>query len=163
MRRPSVIIPAELAGRQYDLLAIPTTTPGVVGGNTQYTDFASAVVTGPIKLAQRWAVIMLTARGSMGFHLQDAGSDLLPELQNGGANTEADVQAIFQYANEQVRQQLAIEDAGGKYPADEIFDNAELLEVDAQPGYLAIHVKITSAAGNTAEIQLPVTLTPSVI
>lgn len=163
MRRPSVIIPAELSGRQYDLLAIPTTATQIATGSTQYTDFAAAIITGPVKLAQRWAITILTVRGSMGFHLQEVGSDLLPELQNGGANTEADVQAIFQYANEQVRQQMAVEDAAGNYPQDEIFDSAELLEVDAQPSYLSIHVKITSAAGETAEVQLPVTLTPSAL
>lgn len=113
-----------------------------------------AVCTGIQKLVQRFFILMVTPRGSMTFAPQ-RGSDFLKSVS--GAHSESAVRIAFQFALMDVRAQLKAEETDS-LPADERFQNAELLEAVFFGDSLSLSVALTSQAGITEEIILPIYL-----
>ncbi len=95
----------------------------------------------------------------MPFHLADRGSDFLAWLRQGRLRTEFDVQAYFNFARQQVRTSLLNEETEDMDPEDRL-GTAELLSVVLFDDTLQLYVSITSLAGTTREVILPVPYSP---
>ena len=151
--------------RKYDVLALGTrpdsirTYPDSDAAALFTSSDNGAVCAGAQKLAQRWALEFLTIRGSMGFHLSERGSDFVAWARSGLIRTELDVQAYFGFAATQVKTQLLNEDAEDD-PADERIDNAELTRIVISNTHMALSITLTTQAGTSREIILPVAATP---
>lgn len=149
--------------RKFDVLAFRGAEPrGEVQLNQSLfgADVGGEVCTGAQKLAQRWALEFLTVRGSMGFHLADRGSDFLRWARQGRLRTEYDVQAYFNFAAQQVRISLLNEETESMNP-EERLRRATLLRIVLFGDSLELYVNITSLAGDTRQVILPIPLTPA--
>lgn len=149
--------------RKFDVLAFRGAEPrGEVQLNQSLfgADVGGEVCTGAQKLAQRWALEFLTVRGSMGFHLADRGSDFLSWARQGRLRTEYDVQAYFNFAAQQVRISLLNEETESMNP-EERLRRATLLRIVLFGDSLELYVNITSLAGDTRQVILPIPLTPA--
>ena len=149
--------------RKFDVLAFRGAEPrGEVQLNQSLfgADVGGEVCTGAQKLAQRWALEFLTVRGSMGFHLANRGSDFLRWARQGRLRTEYDVQAYFNFAAQQVRVNLLNEELESMHP-EERLRRATLLRIALFGDSLELYVNITSLAGDTRQVILPIPLTPA--
>ena len=117
------------------------------------------VCTGTQKLAQRWALEFLTERGSMPFHMATRGSSFMRNARQGRIRTEFDVHSFFNFAAQQVQTNLINEETD-EMQDDERFDRAVLTRNTIFEGALQLYVTITSLAGDTAEVILPITIIP---
>lgn len=150
-------------GRTYDILAF---RGAKARGDVQLTQglFDSAspgeVCTGAQKLAQRWALEFLTIRGSMGFHLATRGTDFVAVAKRGRFRSEVDVQLEYNFASVYIRQNLLAEETEDMHPEDR-FGSDELLQIVLSPGQLQLRVAVTSLAGDSREVILPIGITPS--
>lgn len=153
---------AAYVNRRFDVLAFRGAEPR---GDTLLNQslFGAAVggevCTGAQKLAQRWALEFLTIRGSMPFHLVNRGSDFLRWVKQGRLRTEFDVQAYFNFAAQQVRINLLNEDDEDMNPEEQLV-RATLLRIHLLGDSLELYVSITSKAGETREVILPIAITP---
>ena len=154
---------SDYTGRRFDVLAL---RGGQSSGVQQLESslFAPAVsgevCTGIQKLAQRWVLEFLTIRGSMGFHLEDRGSDFVQWLRQGRLRTEFDVQTYFGFAARQVQNSLR-EEEPEDMPDDERLDQATLAQVQISEQGLELTVEVTSRAGESRQVILPLALTPA--
>lgn len=149
--------------RKFDVLAFRGAEPrGEVQLNQSLfgADVGGEVCTGAQKLAQRWALEFLTVRGSMGFHLANRGSEFLRWARQGRLRTEYDVQAYFNFAAQQVRISLLNEETESMNP-EERLRRATLLRIVLFGDSLELYVNITSLAGDTRQVILPIPLTPA--
>lgn len=149
--------------RKFDVLAFRGAEPrGEVQLNQSLfgADVGGEVCTGAQKLAQRWALEFLTVRGSMGFHLAARGSDFLRWARQGRLRTEYDVQAYFNFTAQQVRISLLNEETESMNP-EERLRRATLLRIVLFGDSLELYVNITSLAGDTRQVILPIPLTPA--
>lgn len=153
---------ADYLNRKFDVLAF---RGGNATSNTQLAqslfdaDVGGEVCTGMQKLAQQWLLEFLTIRGSMGFHLSTRGSDFLRYLQQGKIRTEFDVQAYFNFAAQQVQINLS-NTVTATTPADEQLTSATLDSITLMNGALELGIILTSAAGDTRQVILPLPYTP---
>lgn len=148
--------------RRFDVLAFRGAQPrGDVQLNQSLfgVDAGGEVCTGVQKLAQRWALEFLTIRGSMPFHLAERGSDFMTWLRQGKIRTEFDVRAYFNFAAQQVRTNLINEETADMHPEDR-FQQASLLQILLLADALELFVSITSAAGDSRQVILPIPITP---
>ena len=122
-------------------------------------DVGGEVCTGVQKLAQKWALEFLTIRGSMPFHLSERGSDFMRWVRQGRLRTEFDVQAFFNFAAQQVRVNLLNEETEDTHPEERLV-RATLLRIALLGDSLELFVSITSQAGETREVTLPIAITP---
>jgi hypothetical protein len=114
------------------------------------------ICTGIQKLAQRFALELLTERGSIAY-AADRGTDLMATLLSGKARTTADVQAVFALSELQARINLAAEEADTD-PADERYGQTKLQSTVLEPGRLVLVTRLESLAGEDAKIILPIPL-----
>lgn len=158
-------------GRRFDVLSMRGVTErGEVRLNQSLFDASSKTIfdavhggevcTGVQKLAQRWALEFLTEKGTMGFHLKNRGSEFIKWYRSGRLRTEFDVQAYFNFAAQQVRSNLVNEEPDDM-PADERLGLANLDSLSIAAGYLSLHVTVTSVAGTSRKVILPITIVPS--
>lgn len=153
----------QYVNRTYDILSLRGAVPrGEIQLKQTLFEPASAgeICTGVQKLAQRWALEFLTIRGSMGFHLQNRGTDFLQVARQGRFRTELDVQIEYNFAAVFVRQQLLAEETDAMHPEDR-FAADQLLRIVLGPDYLQLYVEITSLAGVSREVILPISITPT--
>lgn len=122
-------------------------------GNT-----AGEVCTGIQKLAQHWLLEFLTAAGSCRF-LPDRGTQFMPRLVSGGLQHETDVQVEFNFAAATASRNLAVSEPANA-PTDERLQSARLTSIVISAGSLILHVELTSQAGETRAIILPVPVAP---
>lgn len=113
------------------------------------------VVTGAIKLAQRWLLEFLTIRGSMPF-LPERGSSFIAAARQGRLRTEADVLAEFDFAADEIRQSLIAEEPADM-PDDERYGNVTLDQLLlTEDAGLALRITILSVAGAARSVILPI-------
>lgn len=154
---------ADFANRKYDLLALQNANPAKetkLGLVLYDTDNSGRACVGIQKLAQRWALEFLTAKGSMP-GLPDRGSSFMVLLNQNQLRTQLDVTQSFNASNLRLRVTLQ-EEEYDSMPDDERFEDAELVSVSILPGYLSLRVLITSRAGDARELILPVSTLPQV-
>jgi hypothetical protein len=124
-------------------------------------DSGGKVTSGIQKLAQTWAILFLTELGSIQYD-PEVGSSFVANFRMGLIRDESDVQTEFILAAAQVADQLALvtQLATVPPPNDEILSSAVLsrFTVDSNTGTLALYVRLTSQAGTTHDILVPISV-----
>lgn len=168
---------ADYVNRKYDYLALQNTTGVTVGRRDKKLglelfnkDTSGALTTGIQKLAQRWLLEFLTESGSMP-GLPNRGTNFMRAGRTGQFRVPINVQAQFAAAELIAGRNLRAEE-NDSMPDDERYAAAELLNVAILPGFdvsqasgttaafLSLGVKITSRAGDSREIILPIEIVP---
>jgi hypothetical protein len=117
------------------------------------------VIAGIQKMAQTWALLFLTEEGSVP-SAPTLGTRFLMVAGQGGLRDNAEVKQEFALAAKRVKDVMdkAAKQAGS--PADETLASATLTQVnlDKAQSLLQLSVTITSKAGGTEDILLPISL-----
>lgn len=158
---------ADYAGRYIDVMAYQ----GVrTGGDNQLamslaaTDDGGKICTGAQKLAQRFVLRLFTQRGSMPYR-PDEGCDFMTRLLAGQLRTSLDVYAEFGAAVIDIRKSMRVEETDERVTRgitpdpEEIMTSAELTGVRVTPGNVVMQITITSRAGTSRKIILPIATT----
>lgn len=146
---------SKYAGRTFDISVLHgAAEQGESGLDISLLHKGGAVCTGIQKLIQRFFLLMVTPAGSMTF-APGRGSDFLKSVSR--ARSESAVQIAFQFALTDVRAQLKAEETE-EVPDDERFRDAVLLDAVFFGDSLSLSIALTSQAGITEEIILPVYL-----
>jgi hypothetical protein len=164
---------SDYVNRRYDYLALRNTTgPGErkLGLELFNADTSGQITAGVQKLAQRWLLEFLTERGSIP-GLPNRGSGFMKAARIGGFRTQINVQTEFALADMNITRNLRAEEPADM-PDDEKFGSAVITNIGILPGYavsdtsgttavfLTLGVKITSLAGNNADIVFPIEILP---
>ena len=140
-------------GRTFDLAVMHG---GAESGETPITlslfHGGGAVCTGIQKLIQRFFILLTTPVGSMTY-APARGCSFLQSASR--SRTEQAVQIAFRFAVAAIKSQLTAEETENQ-PADEKFSAAELTDVSFFGDTLSIAVSVTSQAGTSREVILPV-------
>ncbi|MDO4568767.1 MAG: hypothetical protein Q4D38_00105 [Planctomycetia bacterium] len=108
--------------------------------------------TGIQKLVQRWLIRLMTIKGSMPF-AQERGCGFISEISK--VQTESAVRIAYLFAQMEIEPQLLAEETEDM-PDDERFLSSELLGVSRLRGACSLSVKLTSRAGESREVLLPI-------
>lgn len=115
--------------------------------------------TGIQKVAQSWTVLFMTDRGSV-LNKPTRGSSFLPAVRQGRIQVDADVRSQFAAAADQVRRTMELDAVKSNVVLsdDERLDNASLesFTLDKGASYLYLKIRITSLAGDSRTVFLPV-------
>jgi phage baseplate assembly protein W len=148
----------DYSGRTVDVEFLQhVSTPATLIGLTKTLrhDNMTRRVTGLQKLAQRYALILLTPRSTLPMY-PEYGTDLVTYIQNGAVNTRAQLASLFSFANSLAMQQLAVE-VQDSDPDDEVLDTAELedYDIDYPTSTVLLKVRLTSLAGESYTYVIP--------
>lgn len=151
------MILADYAGRSYDISAFSGGSPS--GDVLLIPELASEgaggeICTGAAKLAQRFLIELLTEAGSLRYQ-PERGTYFLSTLQSGRARNETDVFTAFALAVGRVERMFASIERTTD-PADERFERAELTLLTFRPDGLRLTIALTSRAGATRPVILPI-------
>lgn len=159
----AVDITTDYTGRTVDLEALQT-ADGTVGVRelslTVRENNLSRRITGIQKLAQRYATLFLTQKGSVGY-ADNQGSDFIIPATTGQIANGANLVHFFNIANFQTIRQMQLDDLdltfGDVPPDDERIQSAVLIdyEVDRFEGRIYLKVSLTSLAGENYVYVLP--------
>jgi hypothetical protein len=164
---------SDYINRKYDYLALQNTVgPGErkLGLELFNENTSGKITTGVQKLAQRWLLEFLTETGSIPA-LPDRGCLFMRQARTGRFRTPINIRSAFALADMNIRRNLQAEETSDM-PDDERFADAELLNAAVLPGenvsqnsgttavFLTLGVKITSLAGDSREIILPINTLP---
>lgn len=152
---------ADYQNRAYDLVAFQ----GIKAAGVALTPQALTapptmgnVCTGAAKLAQRFLLEFLTPLGSMPFN-PSRGCSFLPALMRGELTTEVAVFTAFAYSVAEIENAMRL-DARDTDPLDERFADAELIGLALLPGKLTLSIQLTTEAGDTRPVILPIPIIP---
>jgi hypothetical protein len=112
-----------------------------------------SVCTGIQKAAQQFCVMFLTDKGSR-FRDPTFGTNFLNDLRSGRIQNDETLQSSYEVAVLDIFQYINENDISGE-PDENIVD-AQLVWWDLRRGFLAIKVQITSEAGESRVVHLPV-------
>lgn len=122
---------------------------------------AGQICTGTQKLAQRWLLEFLTELGSLP-GLPDRGCEFMTKVRQGRLRNYADVWAEFIFSAYRVSATL-INEEDDTWNPEERFFRAELLALAFLPGYANLSISITSVAGDSRQVILPIATLPQTI
>lgn len=146
----------DYSGRNVDLLIFQGAQPA---GEQQLTlAFGDGlVITGIQVLCQRFVHAFLTRVGT-NVYRPTFGTDFVTAVMRGSIRDEADVKAAFTFAAQAVRQILLLDAVSNPPPVDELFQSATLQSfiLDKAKGVLSLKIAISSAAGISRVVFLPV-------
>lgn len=124
-------------------------------------DFTSGgdVITGIEKMVQTFVFLFLTERGSILYN-PTVGTPFVTSMRLGFIRTEGDVQNAFSTAAEIIRQTMGLASDAAGSPPDETFAGATLLSFDLNKAEskLSLQIQITSLAGASRQVYLPIPL-----
>ena len=122
-------------------------------------DGDSYVITGIAKLSQSFAVLFLTELGSIPYN-PELGTEFVTAIRQGRIADETDVTAEFRVAVELIRRTLDLEADNNDLPYDEQLESVELenFTLDTARSLLQLYVSITSVAGESRQLFLPIPL-----
>jgi len=147
----------DYTGRKVDLNIFQGVQP--VGDTQVYLGLGDAgeVVTGIQKLCQAFAKIFLTITGTMEYH-PTMGTNFVSAVKTGRIQDEADVRGEFALAADTVRQILNLDAEKTNPPDDEALASTTLeqVSVDKAASKITLFVRVTSVAGNSRVVYLPV-------
>lgn len=155
---------ADYTGRTVDLAAFQGHELGaevLLGQSLAGTGVAAGglVVTGTLKLAQRFLVILLTEQGSLRY-LPDAGCGFMTDARLGRWRTPADVRQSFHSALLDVQRQLGQLELPGD-PDDERLAGVTVLAVELNPADRAgLRLRLTTRAGTARTFIAPLSVVP---
>ena len=117
---------------------------------------ASRQVTGVQKAAQRYALILMTPRGTVPQY-PEYGTDLSTLIHNGAVASRAQLAVLFAFANSRALDQFAAE-ALATDPDDEVLVSAVLTDYDVDYASLSVfmRVRLTTRAGDNYTYVIPV-------
>jgi hypothetical protein len=148
-------------GRIFDLLVLQGATR-VGAAQLQHTIFglesSGEVCTGVQKLAQRWTMKFLTIAGSMKY-LPEEGTSFVQLLRDGLLRSEAEATAAYTTAAVQVRTSMLAEETDDMDDEDRM-GNAVLKSLSLADDWISLLVEITSLAGASREVVLPIPYLP---
>lgn len=150
----------DYTGRSVDLLIFQGLQPAGEALVTLAIGDAGEVITGIQKLAQSFTSIFLTDVGSIP-HDPSIGTTFVEAMRQGRLQDESDLKNEFALAVESVRRQLALGiDSTNPPPDDETFASATLrsFNMDRGASKITLIVELTSAAGASREVIMPVSL-----
>jgi len=114
---------------------------------------SGALVTGIMKLVQRFLLELLTKKGTLPY-LENRGCQFISDAQSGFWRTPQDVKSSFSLSMLDVRVNL-IEEEGETDPSDERFAEAELGTVTVSGDRVSLQIVLTSQAGTDYTIVYP--------
>lgn len=129
---------------------------GVVTVDQSLFNNGGEVCTGIQKLIQRWLIAFLTPEGSVKFH-PEWGTSFLSEA--GNFKNEIDAATEFYMCNSDACDQLRDEDTED-LPEDEQLDSVSLDNITVTDDGFSLKVTLTSLAGDSAPLILPITINP---
>lgn len=145
----------------YDVAAFQTNINSPAPVPQELWDLAGGdgmLITGIVKLCQMFLLEIFTVRGSMPFE-PDRGSSLLTFVRTGKIRSDIDAHVYFQYAVQEVKQNLIAEEDANT-PDDERLSSVEVLSVAFTYEQLTYRVKLNSVAGSSRVVSVPLTTTP---
>ncbi len=148
------------SGRIVDLLIFQGT---VLTGDKQvelgFGDGGGKIITGIGKLSQSYAILFLTERGTVQYD-PELGTEFITAVKLGTIQDEADVRSEFLSAKEFIRQTLDLANDQNELPEDEQYQSSNLdsFEIDKQNSLLKLFITVTSVAGASREVFLPIPL-----
>lgn len=145
-------------GRTVDLLIFQNTKPS--GNQKVAMEFGAGVLTTGIqKVAQTFATILLTDVGSV-YDQPEYGTDLIVSIQSGRTQNGSDLESAFNLAASVAKTIMNAASEAVDAPPDERL-NTVILEdyvLDKNNGKITLTVSITTDAGFSAVIYLPVSV-----
>lgn len=152
----------DYAGRTVDLLLLKTILDVPVVNRRMGVDVSNVsgepmIVTGVEKMVQRFANSFITAIGSVKFRSDD-GTNLVPQVAKGYVYNMATLEVEAAEANMLARKQVMTGDEDEETPDDERLVDSEIvdLEFSRQKAMVRIHIKLTTAAGESYTYIIPV-------
>jgi hypothetical protein len=117
------------------------------------------VTTGIQKMAQTWALLFLTDEGSVSSNAK-LGTRFLLMAAQGALRDNAEVKKEFNLASKRVKDVMDKVARDESSPDDETLASAALLNInlDKAQSLLQLSVQVTSKAGGTEEVILPISL-----
>lgn len=115
-------------------------------------------IAGIEKLAQRFLIELLTEQGTLTY-LPSRGTTFMTEARIGAWRTPGDVQSSFGTASVQLTDNLKSEESVDD-PADEKYESSKLLSVSLIGTDVTMSLQVTSAAGTSRTVLLPLNVTP---
>lgn len=147
----------DYSGRKVDLFIFQGAR--LTGDKELYLGFgiAGEMITGIEKLMQTFLSLFLTRLGTVPSN-PTLGTDFVTAMQRGRILDDGDVINEFSLAVEQIRQTLALVAEQETLSADETFASAVLdsFDLDEENSKLTMKVKVSSAAGISRTVYLPV-------
>ena len=147
----------DYTGRKLDISVFQSTFDlGVALPVTIAFGSPSKFCAGIQKLVQRYAILLMTDLGSQSFY-PDSGVNFLGVLQSGvNPVDKIAVSQLFTLASYNVLSKLkTYQNANPTIPEDEQISNATLVNLVLSGGTVSFDVKITSMAGDSANLLLP--------
>lgn len=114
------------------------------------------IVTGIQKLVQRFLIELFTEAGTVPYH-PDRGTMFLTEIRSGELRTHLDVLGAFARAVSTIQRTFAAEDKATD-PPDERLESVTLDSISFEPGTLRLYATLTSRAGASRPLILPIAL-----
>ena len=154
----------DYVGRSYDYLALQNVKET---GDAQldlslFSEKTSGqITTGIQKLAQRWLLEFLTETGSMP-GLPNRGTNFMRMVRQGRLRNYASIWAEFTFSAYTAGVNLSREETD-QWDDDERYANAQLLSLAVLPSYANLSIAITSRAGSSRQVIMPVQTLPQTI
>lgn len=112
------------------------------------------IVTGILKLSQRYTLELLTEKGSMPYW-PSRGNDFITQARQGYLRTSIEALAAFSAAAIDIKRNLQSEELSTD-PLDERFSDAQMLNMLVSPGKMVFQVNVISLAGSSRKVILPI-------
>lgn len=151
---------SQYLGRKVDLVAMQGSAPGgpiLLQQRIADPGDDGSICTGVLKLAQDFAIELLTPLGSIPF-LPRRGSSFMLEVMGGGARSGGDVSAVFSRALIDIERNLG-QDVPEDTPDDERLERADVLDATVVGDRVSLKLKIVSVAGSSAVVIFPLPTT----
>jgi len=148
------------SGRKVDILIFQGAQPAGMVPVTLGFGEAGFLTTGIQKVAQTFAVFFLNDKGSVPAQ-PDYGTSFMQQFRQGYLQDESSVKSAFAFASDSAVRAMRAQAAAADLPADETIKSARLLgySLDKATGNLQLRVQLTSEAGATRTVFLPVPVT----
>lgn len=151
----------DYTGRLIDLLIFQNAQPQ--GDQKIYLGLGvgGEVTTGIQKMSQTFVILFLTETGSVPM-LPLRGSRFITAIRLGKIIDEASLQSEFVLAAESVKRYMAITAEQEGWPDDEILTDIQLtnFSLNKATSTLIIYIQLTSQAGTTHDLFLPLSVVP---
>lgn len=152
-------ITTDYSGRSKDINIFPSVSPSKAGAQKVTPSFGkvSSYCAGVQKLIQRYAIALLTVKGSQAAY-PNFGTGLVKQLNMSRLTNQPDLVHAFNFANAAVIGQFrAYQETTTGLPADEQLDTAVLLSVTATANLeVSYRVALYTKAGSTLDFLLPI-------
>lgn len=155
----SVAVSTNYSGRLVDLLVFQGTKPDGMQKIVMSFGDTWQLTTGIQKVCQTFTTIFLTRKGTVANKL-DYGTNFMTAMQSGSLQTEEALISAFTLAAADVKRIMIRSAQDNELPADEQIASIELLNysMDKSASKITLNIKITTAAGTSLVIYVPVSV-----